>query len=137
MLFWGVESAVRVRLPKEQEIGLAYTLLTAEQQVGAGETSKYVFNYPTHNAVFTWAGAFKNVVMARSRVGATQRVGQDPYAVWDLSVMRTGGAIRPYLQLTNLIDAAYQTIPGVVMPGRAVIGGVELRWSPSTHAPVK
>ena len=134
VVFWGVESAVRVRLPKAQEIGVAYTSLTTDQQVGARETSKYVFNYPTHNALFTWSSVFKNVVAARSRVGATQRVGQDPYAVWDFSIMRPGGAIRPYLQLTNLTDATYQTIPGVVMPSRAVVGGFEYSWAAGTRS---
>jgi iron complex outermembrane receptor protein len=133
VVFWGVEGAVHLRLPKSQEIGLAYTSLTADQQVGPGETSKYVFNYPSHNAVFTWTGQFGNILTARSRVGATQRVGHGPYAVWDISVMRSTGAIRPYLQLTNLTDASYQSIPDVVMPGRAVVGGVEFRWSPSVR----
>ena len=63
--------------------------------------------------------------MARTRVGVAQRGGHEAYAVWDLAISRKGGAIRPYLQLTNLSKTNYQEIPGVIMPTRSVIGGVE------------
>jgi iron complex outermembrane recepter protein len=137
--FWGVETGLRARLPKKQEIAVSYTALRANQSVGTGLTSKYVFNYPVHSAVVTWTGQIKNILTARTRVGALQRIGfnattgaradQDPYALWDVSLARSTGAIRPYLQFSNLTNASYQEIPGVVMPGRSVIGGVELSWA--------
>jgi iron complex outermembrane receptor protein len=65
-------------------------------------------------------------IAARTRIGVLQRLGRDPYAVWDLYGARTQGRIRPFLQFTNLSNAVYQEIPGVAMPGRAVVGGVEI-----------
>jgi iron complex outermembrane receptor protein len=36
------------------------------------------------------------------------------------------GKVHPFLQATNLTNTSYQEIPGVPMPGRTIIGGVEL-----------
>ena len=135
--FVGAETSVRARLPYSQELLLAYTLLTSNQQLPAGTTSKYVFNYPLHNAVFTWLGQYKNFVAVRTRVGVTQRVGQDAYALWDLSAARARGWVRPYLEFSNLANTSYQEVPGVVMPGRSVIGGVEFVWTSERNRKAK
>jgi len=127
--FLGGESLVKVRVRSSQEIKLGYTVLTSSQQLPVGITSKYVFNYPVHNAVFSWIGQYKKLFAVRTQVGSTQRVGQDAYAIWDLDMARSQGLIRPYLRFSNLGNTSYQEIPGVVMPGRSVIGGVELVWS--------
>jgi iron complex outermembrane receptor protein len=55
-----------------------------------------------------------------------QRYQRDAYPLWDLAIARDKGRVRPYLQLTNLSNTDYQEIVGVAMPGRAVIGGLEL-----------
>jgi outer membrane cobalamin receptor len=124
--FSGVEAAVRFRLPKAQTIDLSYTALHGSQGALPGLTSKYVFEYPTHNAAFSWTGQFKNQLGVRSRVGLVQRVGNDLYPLWDLSFCRTAGWARPYLQFSNLSNTDYEEIPRVAMPGRSVLGGVEL-----------
>jgi len=124
--FLGAEAAVRVRLPKSQEIVFAYTALHSSQQEQAGLTSKYVFNYPSHNGVFSWLGEFHDFLSIRTRVGVTRRAGQTPYAIWDLAASRSQGVIRPYIQFSNLSNASYQEIPNVAMPGRSVIGGIQL-----------
>jgi iron complex outermembrane receptor protein len=124
--FLGVEAGIQMQLPKSQEVGVSYTALQANQKVESELTSKYVFNYPSHNAVFSWTGQLKNAVSFRTRVGVTQRVGQDAYAIWDLAFSRSTGALRPYLQFSNLNNTRYQEIPGMIMPSRTVIGGVDL-----------
>ena len=47
------------------------------------------------------------------------------YPLWDVAFSRTSGWVRPYLQLSNLSNTSYEEIPGVAMPGRSVIGGLE------------
>ncbi len=124
--FTGVEAAVRFRLPKSQRLDVAYTALHGSQQALPGLTSKYVFEYPSNNATLAWTGQFKNQLAIRTRIGVLQRVEQDAYPLWDLAFCRITGFLRPYLQFSNLTDTQYQEIPGVVMPGRSVIGGIEL-----------
>jgi len=36
--------------------------------------------------------------------------------------------VKPYVQLTNLTNTKYEEIAGVAMPGRGVVGGMEVRW---------
>jgi hypothetical protein len=131
--FTGVEAALRFRLPRSQRLDLAYTALHGSQQALPGLTSKYVFEYPSHNAAVSWTGQFKDQVGIRTRVGVLQRVGNDAYPLWDLAFCRTAGRVRPYLQFSNLSNTEYVEIPGVAMPGRGVIGGVELIFSRKAH----
>jgi outer membrane cobalamin receptor len=126
LAFTGVEAIVRFRLPGSQNLEIGYTELYGSQQGLPGIMSKYVFNYASHNAAFSWLGQFKDVVSIRTRIGVTQRVGRDAYPIWDWTASRTNGRIRPYLQLSNVSNTGYQEIPGVSMPGRSVIGGVEV-----------
>ena len=128
--FTGVEANAKVRLAHEQEIELAYTFLHGDHALlPEGEVSRYVFNYPSNEAVFSWTGAWREWLVARTRVGITQRFEQGAYPVWDLSVARKSGIVRPYLQLANLSNTGYEEIPGVLMPNRSVIGGMEIVWA--------
>jgi vitamin B12 transporter len=70
------------------------------------------------------------VLAWRTRVGLVQRVGRDAYPVWDLAVSRENGRIRPYLQLSDLINTGYEEIPGVRVQGRSIVGGFELLLRP-------
>jgi iron complex outermembrane receptor protein len=120
--FTGVEAAVRTRWG----VDVSYTRLHGAQRALAGLQSRYVFNYPSHAAVAGWYGSLRGW-SARTRVGVTQRRARDAYAVWDLYGARAMGRIRPFIQFTNLADVRYEEILGVAMPGRAVLGGLELR----------
>ncbi|MBS1849555.1 MAG: TonB-dependent receptor [Acidobacteria bacterium] len=127
--FSGAEGHVRFRLRGHQEIELSETYLHGSQTQLSGATSRYVFDYPSHNARFTWTGSWRNLLVARTRVAALQRFQHGTYALWDVSLARPSGWLRPYLQFANLGNTSYEEIPGVVMPGRTVIGGVEFVWA--------
>ena len=62
----------------------------------------------------------------RTHVGALDRYARNPYALWDASLARPNGRVRPFLQLTNITDTIYQEVLGVPMPRRGVIGGMEI-----------
>lgn len=124
--FTGVETIARYHQTQRQEFDLGYTGIYGAQQALHGLISQYVFNYPTHNAYAAWQGSLGRQIVARTRLGVTQRYARDTYALWDVAIARDEGRVRPYLQLTNLTNTSYQEIVGIPMPGRAVIGGVEL-----------
>ena len=73
-----------------------------------------------------WEGWLPAGLLARMRVAVLDRRARDPYALWDASVARARGRVRPFLQLTNIAGAAYEEIAGVRMPGRGITGGIEL-----------
>ena len=54
------------------------------------------------------------------------RRAHSPYALWDVYAACSRGRVHPFVQLTNLTGTNYQEIPGVVMPGRAVVVGLEI-----------
>ena len=125
--FTGVEASVDARLSTAQTVSLRYTAIHGAQAAFVDLESRYVFNYPSQSAVAEWRGSFSHHLLARTRVGALNRRGRDPYALWDLYGAWGEHALRPFVQLTNIAATHYEEIPGVVMPGRAIVGGVE--WS--------
>jgi outer membrane cobalamin receptor len=131
--FTGVEADTTFRLPHDQRIQLAYTFLHGDQAPLPGTVSRYAFNYPSHQGIFIWTGSWREYLVARTRVGVTQRFGQEAYPVWDLSLARKEGMIRPYIQLANLSNTGYEEIPGVLMPSRSVIGGLEFVLRQKKH----
>ncbi|MFN0168054.1 MAG: TonB-dependent receptor plug domain-containing protein [Bryobacteraceae bacterium] len=124
--FTGLETGVSIRAARAQQIELRYTGLRGVQSALSDLQSKYVFNYPVHTGIASWMASLPGDITMRTRIGAMERRARDPYAVWDLYFARGGSRVRPFVQFTNLTDTRYQQILGVPMPGRAVVGGLEL-----------
>lgn len=120
--FTGVEA--ELRLPHRLEF--RYTGLRGGQDATAGLLSKYVFNYPTHSGVVAWMASLPGGILVRTRAGVLDRRARDPYALWDVYVASSRGRLHPFLQLANITATKYQEIPGVAMPGRTVLGGIEM-----------
>ena len=124
--FTGVEAAVDVSPRPAQRVRLSWTFLSGAQSALNGLMSMYVFNYPVHNASAEWTSSLRGGVLLRTRIGVVERVGRDPYGVWDVGLARERGRFHPFLRMTNLSNTSYQEIVGVPMPGRAFAGGVEI-----------
>jgi iron complex outermembrane receptor protein len=123
--FTGVEAGVDATIATRHQIQLQYTGLNGAQ-AALGGLSKYSFNYPIHSGVASWTAALPGGMMARAQLGTLQRYARTPYALFDVYAARIRGRVHPFLQLTNITDTVYQEIFGVPMPGRAVVGGVEV-----------
>jgi iron complex outermembrane receptor protein len=123
--FRGVETAARWRYRPRSSAEFAYTGLRGAQDALDGLQSKYTFNYPVHQAVGTWQMVTRGEIALRTRFGVTKRFGRDSYSVWDFFVARYGRNLRPFIQFSNLSNSIYEEIPGVPMPGRGVMGGIE------------
>ena len=119
--FTGIEASVRVA-----SVDFRYAFLHGtEDTIPIGET-KYSFNYPVHSFVANWQRALPAGLLFRTRLGVLDRLARPTYALWDLYAGRSRGSIHPFLQVTNVTGTSYQEILGVEMPGRSIIGGVEL-----------
>ena len=124
--FAGFESAVAWQPRRNQSFHFSWTLLSGAQAALHGLQSEYIFNYPVNNANAEWTGVVGAGLVVRNRVGITQRYRQTPYPVWDTSVAREKGWLRPYLRISNLSNTGYEEITGVRMQGRSLVGGLEL-----------
>jgi iron complex outermembrane receptor protein len=127
--FTGVEVAVRWQVTGTNQVSIAYTELYGAQQALSGLLSRYLFNYPVNNASVQWQSRLPGKIQLRTRVGVTERYNNDAYALWDVAVSRQFRQVRPFLQLANLGNTAYQEIAGVAMPGRSILGGIEVLLS--------
>jgi iron complex outermembrane recepter protein len=127
IIFTGMEANTQYALTAHSRVKLSYTFLHGDKAPDPGTVSRYVFNYPTQSAVASWEGDLPFGLIARTRIGALQRFQQGPYAIWDASIASTKGRLRPFLQFTNLTNTGYQDLPNIPQPGRAVVGGVNLK----------
>ncbi len=129
LTFTGAELEARVRVLRSQEMDLGYTGIRADRQAPAGLISEYAFNFASQNASFAWSGEFARQWTARMQVQVIERVGKTPYPLWNIAAARSTGRLRPYLRLLNLSNTGYQEIPGVPLPGRSAMAGVELNFT--------
>jgi iron complex outermembrane receptor protein len=127
----GAEASVRMRLNATQQLDLSYTAAHSGN-LPANYLSEYAFNYAAQNAVFGWTGQFPGAwgkqLSAHTQVNVVQKTTQTAYPLWDVSLARSTGSIRPYLRLLNLSNTGYTEIVGVPMQGRTILGGMEWTW---------
>lgn len=124
--FIGVEAAVAYDPRPNQHIGVSFTALHGQYvSPQRNLVTEYAFDYPVHDAVLEWRGNVAKNIVARTRIGMLNRVGNNAYAIWDASAAYSAGRVRPFLQLTNITSTVYQDIPLVAEPKRGIIGGAE------------
>ena len=128
----GVETNLRIRLSSTQQLQLSYTA-NHSGNLPPGYLSEYAFNYAAQNAIFGWTGqlpgAWGHEVSAHTQVNIVQKTAHTAYPLWDIEVARNAGMVRPYLRLLNLSNTGYTEIPGVLMQGRTIMGGMQLVWA--------
>jgi len=122
----GAEARARVRIRAYEWIDLSYTAAYSGN-LPPNYLSEYAFNYAAQNAVFGWTGQYKQL-SAHTQVNIVQKTTQTAYPLWDVSLARNTGSIRPYLRLLNLSNTGYTEIVGVPMQGRTIMGGMEWTW---------
>jgi outer membrane cobalamin receptor len=132
----GAESTLRLRLSDTQQLQFSYTAAHAASPP-PNLISEYAYNYAAQNAIFAWTGtlpgAIGHQITAQTQVNIVQRTQHTAYPLWDISLSRNTGRLRPYLRLLNLSNTGYQEIPQVVMQGRTIIAGTQFTWSRASH----
>ena len=105
-------------------LGLNQTFMAAED-AGPDVVYKYGFRYPqSQGAVVLNAGLARGLSL-NLRLNHKKRLHQRAYAVLDASLTaRIPGRSEIFLEAANLLNAAYEDIPGVRLPGRWVGAGL-------------
>lgn len=123
--FTGFEAMLHLEAGRAQRFDVAYAALHGVQHALNGEQSKYLFEYPVHSATLAWQGSVPGRIVTRLRIGVLDRYASNPYPLVELAAERQFPHIKPFVQLSNLTNTAYEEIPGVRMPGRSYLAGVE------------
>lgn len=123
----GAEASARIRVGKTQLVQLSYTAAHSGSFPTA-YVSEYAYNYAAQNAVFDWTAIFSQVTVF-TQVNVVQKTGRPAYPLWDVSVSRNTGTVRPYLRLLNLANTGYEEIANVRMQGRTIMGGMQFVWA--------
>ena len=124
--FRGIEAGLHWTPSAVNTIDFRYTGLHGQQDTISVGATKYSFNYPKNSGVFSWTVTPRGNFLFRTRVGVLDRRARTPYALWDAYAALPHGRFHPFVQASNLSNTSYQEILGVPMPGRTLMGGVEL-----------
>lgn len=126
--FSGVEASTTWKPARAHTVQVSWTALYGAQSALHGLQSEYIFNYPVNNVHAMWTWAMAHDVELTNMVQMAQRYQQTVYPVWNVSLIHDRGRLRPYLRLDNASNTGYQEISGVAMPGRSLVGGMEIRF---------
>ncbi|MEO6807058.1 MAG: TonB-dependent receptor [Edaphobacter sp.] len=132
----GAEATARLRLSDNQQLQFSYTAAHAASPP-PNLLSEYAYNYAAQNALVAWnatlPGKIGRQINARTQVNIVQKTQHTAYPLWDISLSRNTGHLRPYLRILNLSNTGYQEIPQVPLQGRTIIAGAEFNWSRGTR----
>ncbi len=128
LMFTGVSATAGIQITLGQRLDLGYSALHGTESALAGLQGKYLFQYPVHAGTVTWWGHGWNQIATRLRIGVLNRYQLDPYPLIELSAERQFAHVKPFVQISNVSNTNYEEIPGVRLPGRSYIGGVEVRF---------
>jgi iron complex outermembrane receptor protein len=105
------------------EAGWAFTSVDSDEQ---DRLTKYVSDYARHSLRLRATAEPGSWLLGERTVFKRYADGR-AFCLVDLRVARALGRFRPYLELTNLLDADWQEIRGVEQPGRGVELGLQFR----------
>jgi outer membrane cobalamin receptor len=136
----GAETTLRLRLSETQQLQFSYAAARAASPP-PNLISEYAYNYAAQNAIFAWNGTLPGTlpskigrqINAHTQVNIVQRTQHTAYPLWDISLSRNTGRLRPYIRALNLSNTGYQEIPQVPLQGRTLIAGTEFNWSRASH----
>jgi outer membrane cobalamin receptor len=136
----GAEATARLRLTGNQQLQFSYTAAHAASPP-PNLLSEYAYNYAAQNALVAWNGSlpatfFGKVgrqINARTQINIVQKTQHTAYPLWDISLARNTGHLRPYLRALNLSNTGYQEIPQVPLQGRTIMAGAEFNWYGRGH----
>jgi outer membrane receptor protein involved in Fe transport len=125
--FSGAEVEVRRRFAPVAELWGNYTRITASRGLDTDAVSRYVFNFPTHQAAMGYRGTLGGGLLIKTQLGVYERTWQSAKALWDVSIGWSRGPFRPFVQATNLLNTRHEAFQGLAQPGRWFRGGLEWR----------
>jgi len=125
---YGVESVFDVGFDDLTRFSLGYTFLESESQELENYVSKYALSHPRHQ-VFLGIG-FPLIWGIRQNLKGRykQGLGGKGYFVLDTLLSKSLGQVEFRLGATNLLDASYEEIPGVPMPGTSFDCGINVKF---------
>ncbi len=126
----GAESTVSFTPTAFQHLDLGYTFIHANP-LQAGIISEYAYNFAAQNVSLSYSTVIHHQLAARTQLGVIQKTTQSAYPLWNVSLSRCVGTVRPYLMLDNLSNTTYFEVsgpPAVPMPGRSFLAGLHLVW---------
>jgi outer membrane cobalamin receptor len=121
----GIELGVRRMVGKGGSLDAQYAWLHSDADPVA-QLSKYVLDYAPQRFVVSAAIPIRERMTVGGRLGYTRRADGRDYTLADVRLARAFGRVRLFVEGYNLLDAEYQEVLGVDMPGRSARAGLEL-----------
>ena len=122
----GVEAGLRRVFGEGRRVSADYSFSDVDP-ASLDLLSKYTLDYARHGLAVAGSTPMPWRLAIGGRVDVRQRTGRGAYTLVDLRLSRAVKNATLFVDAANLLDASYEEIRGVVMPGRWVSAGLEWR----------
>lgn len=122
----GVEIGVRRAFGEGRRFSADYAFNAVDPE-SVPLLSKYTLDYARHAVSVAASTPLAWGVWAGGRVDVRQRTGRQAYTLIDVRLSRSVQSVTLFVDASNLLDATYEEIRGVAMPGRWIGAGVQWR----------
>ena len=121
----GLEVGARRTVGAAGTIDAQYAWIVSDADPVA-QLSKYVLDYARQRAILSTALPLGRRFTVGGRLGYTRRADGREYTLADVRIAHSLGRVRIFVEGYNLLDADYQEVRGVDMPGRSARAGLEI-----------
>jgi outer membrane cobalamin receptor len=89
--------------------------------------SLYTLDYARHRAGISTTVSLPAGLITGQRLDVVQRVGAPLAWLWDARLSRIFGRLEASVEASNLLNARYQEVRGIDMPGRWLLGSIRVK----------
>jgi iron complex outermembrane receptor protein len=121
IIFYGIENTLKFK----NFFSIGYSCLQSEMKEAKNFISKYVLNHPIHQISSSLSIILPFKINAIIYGIFKKRKEEKGYFVLDVKFTKKIGRRELFLKISNLLNAKYEEIPGVRMPGIWIFIGVK------------
>ncbi len=114
----GWSQSAFLETPAGHRFGVGYTGLVRTTSLPEGWTGKYVSLAPRHRVTAEATLALPRGIRLTHMLRGWRRPDGSSHAVLDVRAACTLAGVRVHADVTNVLDRAYEEVPGVPLPGR-------------------
>ncbi len=122
----GVSVGGRCRINSHLRLNYGYTFIEKRNLKKSRYISKYGFNVLRHNlsliALIKWSRIINQSLILQIK----NRDSDNSYVILDSKFSFTLRNFKTFIEFSNILNVFYEEIPGVPMPGRALMAGIGL-----------
>ncbi|MDD8016867.1 MAG: TonB-dependent receptor [Bacteroidota bacterium] len=110
-----------------KNVFFGYTYIDSKLDIKDALRTRYSFTHPKHQVNGSITAELPFEIMATFTGAYHYRINLPATSIFDLTILKTISSFDVILTATNIFNKTYEEIPGILLPGRWIIG--KIRWN--------